>query len=73
MLDHIEKDPQSFTIEEIRETYFKFIGSVCDTITIKDLDGMHWIQLGALIKAVLKHITGGMTLNDTQKKNTTLN
>jgi flagellar motor switch protein FliM len=46
------------TVEELVDVYVDVIGSVCDTITKKDILNMTQAQVGALIQAVLDHVTG---------------
>lgn len=56
------------TAQILAERYFDVISSVCDTITLKDIQSMEQAQVAALYQLVLDMVTGQVDMGDGKKK-----
>lgn len=60
---------KDFSVDRLLKMYLGVISSVCDTITMDDLNRMSQAQARALLQLVYDHITGRITEDPNQKKN----
>lgn len=54
--------------KELATRYFEMISSVCDSITLEDIQGMEQAQVAALFQLVLDVVTGQVDMGEGKKK-----
>lgn len=60
------REKENLTGEELTNAYYDLINSVCDTITVEDVEKCTSAQIGALFQLVLDKVMGRLT--DDKKK-----
>lgn len=68
LMDTIKNTENKLTGETLALKYHAVISSVCDTITIEDINDMEQAQVAALYQLVIDLVTGQVNYGDGKKK-----
>lgn len=68
-IERFKKEKQT-TAKENDEAFLRAIRIVCDTITLKEVEVMTVLQKANLLKHITNKVTGTLTPNVSEKKNT---